>query len=76
MVYNTLYAKLPKLQLVAALFPFCVATCTCARGCPKETWLKDGSAQTDGNWTDMAAEKLREKKKKRRQASAKASWVR
>lgn len=34
--------------------------------------LKDGSAQTDGNWTDMAAEKLRmEKKRKRRAASAK-----
>lgn len=41
-------------------------------GIQAETGLKDGSAQTDGNWTDMAAEKLRqEKKRKRRAASAK-----
>lgn len=41
-------------------------------GIQAEMVLKDGSAQTDGNWTDMAAEKLRmEKKRKRRAASAK-----
>ena len=37
--------------------------------------LKDTAMQTDGNWSEMAAEKLRqEKKKKRRAASAKESW--
>ncbi len=45
-------------------------------GCQcKETLLKDTAMQTDGNWSEMAAEKLRqEKKKKRRAASAKELW--
>lgn len=41
----------------------------------QETLLKDTAMQTDGNWSEMAAEKLRqEKKKKRRAASAKEPW--
>jgi len=46
-------------------------------GIQAETLLKDTAMQTDGNWSEMAAEKLRqEKKKKRRAASAKEEMAR